>query len=430
METSMISLARRLFPICRSITGDGINQSFSIINEIHPEFKKISFKTGQAVFDWTIPEVWNIRNCFIEHESGQRFCSFHDSNLHVVGYSTPIDLVLDKSELVSHLHYREDLPTAIPYVTSYYRKTWGFCLSYETFKNLPDGKYRCFIDSTFSDGYLNLYEAVIPGQSSKEIFFSSYLCHPSMANNELSGPVLLTAILQYVKSLKHRKYTYRFVLLPETIGSIAYLSLRKSLLQSNMLAGFNLSCVGDDRHFTHLLSRTGKTIADEALNSALLGRPNHVKKSFLLRGSDERQYNSPLINLPVCGFSRTKFGEYPEYHTSLDDFSVVTSTGLQGSLDVFKEIVEAFELGIYPIVTVCCEPQLGKRGLYPSLSKHRSSTNRIVDDLSIRMNILAYSDGHHTIFQIAEICECSLKNIVDELLLLFNAGLIRFKTLL
>ena len=149
---------------------------------------------------------------FIEHESGQRFCSFHDSNLHVVGYSTPIDLVLDKSELVSHLHYREDLPTASPYVTSYYRKTWGFCLSYETFKNLPDGKYRCFIDSTFSDGYLNLYEAVIPGQSSKEIFFSSYLCHPSMANNELSGPVLLTAILQYVKSLKHRKYTYRFVL--------------------------------------------------------------------------------------------------------------------------------------------------------------------------------------------------------------------------
>ena len=213
----MYNLLSQLFPHHRSITGKGIDQAFQVFQNIHPEFTTESFPSGSDVFDWTIPDVWNINNAYIEHESGQRFCEFKVNNLHVVSYSLPVNTYLDKSELISYLYSRPDLPSAIPYVTSYYKRTWGFCISHDQLCKLPDGKYKVVIDSSFSKGDLNLLHAYLPGKTSSEIFFSSYLCHPSMANNELSGPVVLSELLSFVKSLSNRHYSYRFVLLPKPL---------------------------------------------------------------------------------------------------------------------------------------------------------------------------------------------------------------------
>ena len=216
--------------------------------------------------------------------------------------------------------------------------------------------------------------------------------------------------------MDNRKLTYRFVLLPETIGSIAYLSSRVDELKENVIAGFNLSCVGDERRYTHLLSRKGNCLADQALSAALLGRENVITKSFAHRGSDERQYNSPGIELPVCGFSRSKFGDYPEYHTSLDNFDVVTEIGLRQSFEVMKDLVDAFECGLFPLTKILCEPQLGKRGLYPTLSECVASITdeRLVDDLSIRMDALAYSDGETNIFEMTKAAGCTLRKMISE----------------
>ena len=419
-DMSMLELAKYLYPLPRSLTGRGIDHSFKIFESIHTEFTRLSYPSGQSVFDWTIPPVWNVRSAFIQDESGNKICDFSVNNLHLVGYSHSIDVTLSLDQLLPHLHTREDLPTAVPYVTSYYSKNWGFCIPYSQLKSLKPGNYRCYIDSSFEEGCLDLIEAVIPGESSQELFFSSYLCHPSMANNELSGPVLISQIMKYVKSLPLRKYTYRFVLLPESIGSVAYLSTRLRELKANVISGFNLSCVGDERRYTHLLSRSGTSLADLALASALQSRNNVVTKSFAFRGSDERQYNSPGINLPVCGFSRSKYCDFPEYHTSLDDFKVVTSAGLDGSFQVMKDVIDAFETDLYPKTSVLCEPQLGKRGLYPNISKTTfiNSDERIVDDLSIRMDVLAYSDGDTSIFNISDLAGCSLRRVIDEVNLL------------
>ena len=235
---------------------------------------------------------------------------------------------------------------------------------------LPEGKYKAYIDSSFKNGKLNIVEANIKGHSKKEIFFSTYFCHPSMANDNLSGPVVMSALLKYLnKNFNKRKFSYRFVFLPETIGSIAYLSKNVNKLKKNVIAGFNLSCVGDEKAYSHISSRQGNCLADLALSSALIGLKNVKNYSFLHRGSDERQYCSPGVDLPLCGFSRSKFGQYPEYHTSADNLSLVSNKGLNESLGVLKNIVDAFELGLFPKTKFLGEPQLGKRNLYPTLSQ-------------------------------------------------------------
>lgn len=427
---SMLDLAKYLYPIPRSITGNGISLSFEVFKAIHPEFQTLSFATGEEVFDWVIPPVWNVKSAYIEHESGKKFCEFSLNNLHLVGYSESVDKVIDKDELLKYLFTREDMPEAIPYITSYYNKSWGFCISHKQLLELPEGKYHCFIDSSFTSGNLDIIEAVLPGDTSEEVFFSSYLCHPSMANNELSGPVLLSEVMKHLKQMENRKYTYRFVLLPETIGSIAYLSKRVKDLKQNVVAGFNLSCVGDERRYTHLSSRKGNCLADQALSAALLGKENVIIKSFAHRGSDERQYNSPGIDLPLCGFSRSKFRDYPEYHTSLDNFDVVTENGLNQSFDVIRDIVDAFECGLFPRAKVLCEPQLGKRGLYPNLSKRAASTtdDRLVDNLTIRMDVLSYSDGETCLFAIAKYAGCTLRKVINEVQLLLKHNLMETST--
>ena len=330
-KKSMYDLAKILFPLSRSLTGLGIKKSYEIFQILHKEFKIIKFKTGEKVGDWEIPEEWNIQDAYIELENGSKICEFKKCNLSVVGYSIPINKTITYGELIKHMHFRKDLPNAIPYVTSYYKRNWGFCIEFNKFKQLQTKeKYKCVIKSELKSGSLELIEALIPSNNKrenlKEIFFSSYLCHPSMANNELSGPVLINKILDYVKTLQARKYNYRFVLLPETIGSIAYLSKKSSELIQKVECGYNLSCCGDENRFTHLESPFGDNLADTALKAALIGKDNVVTKSFLERGSDERQYCSSELNLPIGQVSRTIYGKYNQYHTSGDDKNFMKHT--------------------------------------------------------------------------------------------------------
>jgi len=419
---TMIVWMKDLWDFPRSLTGHGTRKTLEYIKGIIPDLNIHSFKSGSKVFDWEIPDEWNIYDAYIEHESGKRFAEFSKNNLHILGYSIPCDMKISLSELLPHIYTNPDQPDVIPYVTSYYKDRWGFCMSENDKKTLPDGIYHVLIDSKKSSGTMELGDMVIKGKNDNEVFFSTYVCHPSMANNELSGPVLSTALIQYIKlEYPDNKYTYRFVFVPETIGSITYLSEHLDHLKEKVVCGFNLSCVGDDRAYSHIQSRLGRNLADQALQASLIDLDNVIRYSFLERGSDERQYCAPGVDLPICGFSRSKYGEYPEYHTSADNFDVVTESGLNGSFDVMKSIIDSFELGLIPKNNIKCEPQLGKRNLYPTISQKDANS-----DLNTRMDFLAYTDGNHSLFDISIIIKKNLGLVVSEAILLKNNNLISF----
>tara|TARA_Y100001968_G_scaffold333409_1_gene396075 strand:+ start:2010 stop:3305 length:1296 start_codon:yes stop_codon:yes gene_type:complete len=400
-----------LFPICRSLTGDGVRETLSYIQNILPEMKVCSVQTGTQAFDWTVPDEWNISEAFIESNKGERVVDFHDNNLHVVGYSEPVDCEMTFRELDKHLYSLPEQPDAIPYITSYYQKRWGFCLT-ETQRNLlrkkPDEIYRVKINSDLSPGELNYGELIIPGSSEKEVLLSTYVCHPSMANNELSGPCLAAALAEYIGNLKNRVFTYRILFLVETLGSIVYLSKNHMEMKKNTLAGFVLTCVGDNRKYSYIASRWGNTLADKIAKHSLT---HHVESfdeySFLQRGSDERQYCSVGIDLPVCSVCRSKYDEYPEYHTSLDNLNLVSPEGLQGSFDLYSKIIMYLENNKVYRCNVKCEPQLGKRGLYPTLST--KETYSITRNM---MNLIAYADGNHTLLEIAELIGVSMGTLI------------------
>ncbi|MEP0144588.1 DUF4910 domain-containing protein [Tateyamaria sp.] len=419
---AMHDLATTLWPYNRSITGPGLRQTLDILSKRHDGFRTHHFKTGTHVFDWEIPREWTIWDAYIEHESGQRFAEFAKNNLSVLGYAAPLDIVLDHADLDPYLYTQPDQPDRIPYVTSYYKERSGFCMRENEKAALPTGKFRLFIDSEFSDGEVVIGECVIPGESDREILFSTYICHPSMANNELSGPVLADQILQDLAERKAStglRYTYRVLFLVETIGSIAYLSRFAGHLKAQVDAGFVLSCVGDERAYSHVESRFGTSLADRALNAALKGLPNTKRYSFLQRGSDERQFCAPGIDLPVCGFCKSKYGEYQEYHTDADDLTLVTPKGLSDAHRVISDVIGALEHGLYPKTNVLCEPQMGKRGLYPTISQKGS-----YDAVRLRMDTLAYADGQIDVFDMCERIGVNLGTLNDELEILTVNGLI------
>lgn len=414
---SMYSLCVELFPICRSITGNGVRKTLSILNSvIGGEMVVREVPSGTQVFDWSVPKEWNIRNAWIKDSKGNKILDFKDNNLHVVGYSLPVNKKVNLEELKTIIYTQPEQPDAIPYVTSYYKERYGFCMTQNQKNNLKEDNYHIFIDSELKDGSLTYGEIIIPGDSNKEVFLSTYVCHPSMANNELSGPAVAIYLAKWLKSLPIRRYTYRIIFIPETIGSITYLSQNLEHLKKRV-------CVGDNRTFSYVASRYGNTLADKVAKNVLrFYYPEYKEYSFLKRGSDERQYNAPGVDLPVCAICRSKYGEYPEYHTSKDNLDFISPEGLAGSFDVYKQCIIALENNYKYKVKVLCEPQLGKRGLYPTISQKGSS--KVVKTMT---DFIAYADGNNDLIDIGNIIGVPVEELVPIIKNLIDNDLIEVK---
>lgn len=394
----MYRWASDLFPINRSLTGPGVRETLAYLGRLLPELTVQSIPSGTRVLDWNVPDEWTLRNAYVEDESGTRIIDVANHNLHVVGYSEPVDTWLSLEDLQSHLHSLPAQPTAIPYITSYYQRRWGFCLSHEQRQALRPGRYHAVIDSKLEPGVLNWGELTLPGKSRQEVLLSTYVCHPSMANNELSGPVVLTALARWLAAIPQRRLSYRILFHPETIGAIVQLSRNLEEMRERTIAGFVATCCGDAAAFTYMPSRLGNTLADRvAIHVLHRHTPSYTTASFLHRGSDERQYCSPGVDLPIVSIMRSMYARYPEYHTSLDDLSFVSPQGLAGSLAVMKQCIAVLEANVTFRTTVLGEPQLGRRGLYPTLSTKESAAT--VHDI---LNVLAYADGNHDLIALAE----------------------------
>lgn len=408
MGEQMYGWAQKLYPICRSITGPGVRETLLFIKEIQPELEIKEVASGTKAFDWVVPEEWQVDKAYITDERGQVIVDCKVHNLHLVGYSIPIDVWMTLDELMPHLHSLPDRPNAIPYVTSYYARNWGFCLTHTQLASLKQGRYHVVISSELKQGVLNYGELILPGTSDQEIFISTYICHPSMGNNELSGPVVATALACWINSLPNRRYSYRFIFIPETIGSIVYLSMHHKALKEKVVAGFNLTCVGDDRTFSFLPTCHGDTIADRVAKYTLNSHKiNFQEYSFLSRGSDERQYCWPGIDLPVVSIMRSKYGTYPEYHTSEDDLSLITPGGLCGALKVHIDCVNTLENNEVYVNSVLCEPNLGKRNLYPTTStlQNKQYSRDLID-------FMVYADGKRSLLDIAIIINKPINHIL------------------
>ena len=417
----LYSLAKRLWPINRSITGEGVRETLSILKELNPKLSIHEVPSGKKVFDWEVPREWYVSDAYIITPSGKKICDFKDNNLHLLGYSIPVNRKINLKELQKHLYSIPGQPSAIPYVTSYYEERWGFCLSENERNLLEDGDYLVFIDSKLFNGSLSYGEILIKGDSDREIFLSTYVCHPSMANNELSGLVVCSYIANWFANKKNNRFSYRFVFVPETIGSIAYLSKHYVNLKKKVIAGFNVSCIGDERSYSYLPSRNGNTISDKAAKHVLKWiDPNYKTYSWLDRGSDERQYCSPGIDLPIASILRTKYGEYSEYHTSLDNLKdVVTPKGLNGGYLALRKTLELIEKNNIYKVNFLCEPQMSKRGLYPTLSdKNQKNYTKLL------MDFISFCDGENTLIDIAEKINVPAWNLYDLIEKLISEDLI------
>ena len=402
--------AKELWPINRSITGDGVRETLQRISKHLTRLSIKSVSSGTQVFDWIVPNEWNVKEAYIITPSGKKICDFSLNNLHLVGYSIPFKGTVSLNELKKHLYTIPDQPNAIPYITSYYEERWGFCLSQDQFNALESGNYKVVINSTLSKGELNYGELLIKGKSDKEIFLSTYICHPSMANNELSGIAVVTFLSKWLQEIDETNFSYRIIFIPETIGSIAYLSQNYKDMKNKIFAGFNVSCVGDNRSYSFLPSRNGNTISDLISKHVLKWiDPNFIEYSWLDRGSDERQYCAPGIDLPIASIFRTKYGSYPEYHTSLDDLdNVVTPQGLNGGYIALQQAIKAIENNKKYKVTILCEPQMGKRGLYPTLSTKKEN-----EEIRLMMNFISLCDGKNSLLDIAEKLNVPIWNLYD-----------------
>ena len=391
--------AQELWPINRSITGSGVRQTLGLIKAHLPDLQVKGVSSGTVVFDWTVPREWLVREAYIISPSGEKICDFTENNLHLLGYSVGFEGEINLADLQPHLYTLPEQPDAIPYVTSYYKERWGFCLSQNQYDRLEDGLYYVKIDTELFDGVLNYGELVVEGEVAEEVFISTYVCHPSMANNELSGPTVATFLAKWLIEQPLLRYTYRIIFIPETIGSIAYLARHHEHLKKHVIAGFNITCVGDNRAYSYLPTRSGSTTSDKVAKHVLGHFDSEYRiYSWLDRGSDERQYCSPGMDLPMASIMRTKYGQYPEYHTSLDDLeNVVTPEGLDGGYWALRRAIEAVERNKKYKVTIKCEPQMGKRGLYPTLSTKRSH-----EEVRLMMDLLSLCDGHGDLLDIAE----------------------------
>ncbi len=422
MENQIEAYFDRLWPICRSITGNGLRESLNILSELLP-LEMTEVPTGTPVFDWEIPKEWNIRDAYIITPGGKKICDFKVNNLHVLNYSVPVDREITFEELDQHLHSIPGMPDAVPYLTSYYSEKWGFCISHREREQLPkEGMYRVKIDSTLASGALTYAQCVLEGETDREILFSTYVCHPSMANNELSGPLVTAFLYRALAALPSRRYTCRFVFAPETIGVIAFLAKHGDTLKTKLHAGYVVTCAGDGGAFTYKRSKDPLSDADRVAEHVLLhsGFPYNVI-DFAIGGSDERQYCSPGFNLPVGSLMRTMYQRYPEYHTSLDNKSFVSFEAMKETVNLYRDIVRLHELNFRYVNTVPFgEPQLGRRGLYPAVGGQRQRAA----ELSRRLHLLSWADGRSDLVTIAGRMNESALNFASTVTELSAAGLL------
>ena len=421
----LIKLGKKLWPLNRSLTGQDNRRTLLILKEKIPNLKIKYFRSGSRVFDWVIPDEWNVKDAYIRDKDNKKIVSFKKNNLHLVSYSQKIKTTLNKNQLIKKLFSNKSLSNAIPYVTSYYKKDWGFCITHnQKIKILKrynkEDKFKVLIDSSFKKkGLMHYGEVYIPGKSKEEILLTTYICHPSMANNELSGPLVTLAITKYFEK-KDNLRSIRILFIPETIGSIAYIHKNLKRLKRNVVGGYVVTCIGDDKSFSYLETKYGNTISDQAALQAFKKYKIKFKKySFLKRGSDERQFNSPHVNLNLASIMRSKYGEYREYHTSLDNFDFVSVKGLEGGFKVLKQSIKYLlklkfkkNLNIinnkYPMAKQICEPHLSKR----NLTYHLSNLSRLKKKYDLKteiLNFLQYADGSNDIKLIAKYTKSNLR---------------------
>lgn len=423
MKTEIEKYFDRLWPITRSLTGNGNRETFKILSElINLELKEVP--SGTQCFDWNVPPEWNIQEAWIKDSKGNKIVDFSKNNLHILGYSEPLKGNFSYEELKSHLYTLPDQPDLIPYLTSYYKRRWGFCLTHNQFLKLDQNEtYEVFIDSSLDEnGSMTIGEAIIKGKSNQEILFSTYICHPSLASNELSGPLVSAFLYKSLKKLQNLKYTYRFIFVPETIGSIYSLSVKGEHWKNHLKAGFVITCVGDDGKFTYKKSRIGNALPDRAVETILKQTESEFNLvEFFPSGSDERQYCSPGFNLPVGSLMRTMYGKYPEYHTSGDNKDYVSFDAMEKSVQKYLDIIELIEKNEKYINKMpYCEPQLGKRGLYPTLGSQKSTQ----DFVKAMMWILNLADSTNDLITISEKSKISVKDLIPVIDKLIENGIL------
>jgi aminopeptidase-like protein len=386
-------LVRQLYPICRSISGDGVRQTFELLAPLLP-LEVTEVPTGSAVFDWTVPREWNIREAWIADADGERVVDFGDSNLHVLGYSAPVRTRLSLTELRDHLFTHPTQPDWIPFRTSYYNENWGFCLAQRQLDALPDGEYEVYVDSTLADGSITYAEAVVPGELEDEVLISTYSCHPSLANDNCSGIALVATLGKYLSRMKLR-YTYRLLFSPGSIGPISWLAANEESL-GRVKHGLTVSCVGDPGKPTYKRSRRGTAEIDRVVANVLRDRGEHELRDFVPLGGDERQFCSPGINLPVGALSRTPADEFPEYHSSADNLDFVRREALGDSFDLCLSVFDVLEQNRrFENLSPKGEPQLGKRGLYRSIGGGSNEERAL-------LWVLNLSDGSHDLLAISD----------------------------
>lgn len=416
----MHALVERLYPLCRSITGDGVRGTLDIVSESVPlEISEVP--TGTEVLDWTVPREWNIRDAYIKDASGARVVDFAESNLHVVGYSVPVAATMTLDELRGHLHTLPEQPDLIPYRTSYYAETWGFCLRENTLAGLGDGPYEVVVDSTLAEGHLTYGEHVVPGRSTDEVLISCHVCHPSLANDNLAGIAVATRLARRLAEA-NPWYTYRFLFAPGTIGAITWLARNRERVE-RVRHGLVLACAGDSGALTYKRSRRGDAEIDRAVRHVLRasGR-DHTVVDFSPYGYDERQFCSPGFNLPVGSLTRTPYAGYPEYHTSADNPDFVSPEAMTDTLETLWEVTRVLEGNRrYLNLSPYGEPQLGRRGLYGSLGG-RSDTKQTQMAMLWVLNL---SDGEHTLLDIAEKSDLPFAIVAEAAQALRGAGLLK-----
>jgi aminopeptidase-like protein len=420
IQNDMFDFMTELYPICRSITGNGVRKTLEMIKK-HINLTIQDIPSGTSVFDWKIPKEWNISDGYIIDPKGKKIVDFKKSNLHVVGYSIPIHKKIHFDELKNHIHTLPSQPNVIPFITSYYKETWGFCMSHNEFQKLESGEYEICIDSTLENGYLTFGEFIIKGKTEKEFLISCYVCHPSLCNDNLSGVVLATFLAKQLKNLS-LNYSYRFLFIPETIGAITWLSLNEKNLHK-IEAGLVATCLADSGTSTYKKSRIGNAKIDEIVPYVL----EHSKTDFSIvdfypYGSDERQFCSPGFNLPIGSLMRTPYRKFEEYHTSADDLMFIKKDSLGDSFNKYLETIMIFDHDAkYLNTNQKCEPQLGKRGLYRNLGFRRTDeTSNDTEQQELAMFwILNLSDGNNSLFDIAKTSQIPFSTI-DQVANLLN----------